>query len=503
MEQIAPEGAAAAAAGDAVAAEAPLRGRRPSAVAAASRIAADAAPPSRADQLAERMAAKLPSATKTKRAAKQKRKRPPSPESGDDFERSASDSADDSHSAREAIAPTPAKRARAPATAPPGGDGDTTVTCKACAVSFPLRQVVDNFFCPCCQLIYMADGDSAANRLRLAKLTAITQPSPSTGGSSSVNSGQLEQNTTKPKLGSYEAELKRLLEAGGDPQARFQDAAAITHTDAIAGMRQSAYGGTSYQLQSQHLTNLIRSGHFKELTLALPVTNAEAQRRRMAEAKGGKVLMSQNGVLTSTADSMVERQLGSLQEFLKIVIVSILPSLFDRPRAALDWLELARSVINVAESPDGWPVALSYLTNLLSDRIPRGQPFNQIDLDLLRTERAMAPAASAAPRSGAPAGRADAERPRPEWMAKCVPTACREWNLGTCKAPVGQCRFEHICCWLGCGGADGHQGRDCPMKPDEAPRRPANTVPGSGGSAYRKRGAGGAPVAAAKPAPRK
>ena len=382
------------------------------------------------------------------------------------------------------------------AAAGPPSHGGVRSECKACTTPYTAAELVDGFYCPCCLLIPTIPDDSVANRARAKRLEA--SPPPSSGGAlSSIHTSQYDSsyNTAapaKPKLGAYEAELKRLLDAGGDPPDRVQSEVSITHQDAIDGMRQNAYAGTSYQLQSVHLTNLIRSGHFKELTLALPVTNLEAQRRRTAEAKGGKVMLSNSGVLTSTADSMVERQLSSLQEFLKIVIVSILPSLFDRPRAALDWLELTRTVINIAEQPgDGWPVALAYLNNLLSDRVPRRQPFNTIDLNLLATERALVGVIMGAPRVGGPTGRggAAAAGEWPAWKDACDPLCCRGWNLSGCKSPSGQCSYMHQCCWSACPTpADGHQGRDCAHRPPDAHFRPQRPPHGGG---ERKRGIGG------------
>jgi hypothetical protein len=448
-------------------------------------MAAAVVGPSKEELARERRHARLPPKIAAK--PKAKRARPAPPSSGESSSGSSAGEEEEEEAADAEPEPggSSPKRARREATppaaaAPPAGARAGMLSCRACTMEFAAAQLESNFYCPCCHLIYTQESDAAPNRVRMAQL--LSPSAPSGGASSSVSSSQFEQNTAKPKLGAYETELKRLLEVAGSPLERFADVRPISHADAIAGMATSAYRGSSYQRQSKLLTDLIRSGHFKELTLALPIGNAEALQRRMAESKGGKVLLK-DGELVSTSATMVERPLAGLQEFLKIVIVAILPSLFDRPRAMLDWLELSRSMINIAESPqDGWPVAASYLTNLLADRMATGAPFNAIDVHLLQTERA----SNHAPHRGAPAGGAGDDRAgRPEWFGQCAKDVCREWNLGTCRLPAGQCRFKHICLWNGCG--EDHKGRDCPRCPAGA----RNYQPRAGAGNGRGRGGGG------------
>jgi hypothetical protein len=244
--------------------------------------------------------------------------------------------------------PSQAKKARAVTDATSTGTPSDKLQCMVCFASFTHESIVESYYCPSCEMIYTAPEGSVANQRRAAKLGLLQHDS---AASSSVHSSQLDtsSSTAKPKLGAYEAELKRLLDHGGHPLPRFQLTDPVTHADAIAGIRENSFIGSTFARQSPWLTSLIRSGHFKELSLALPITNADALRRRTAEAKGGKVMLSANGELTSSAEAHVERQLSSLHEFLKILVVSILPTLFDRPRAALDWLELARSTIDISE----------------------------------------------------------------------------------------------------------------------------------------------------------
>jgi hypothetical protein len=201
------------------------------------------------------------------------------------------------------------------------------------------------------------------------------------------------------------------------------------------------------------------------------------------------VLIGASGELLSSAETHVERNLSSLQEFLKIVIVSILPSLFDRPRASLDWLELARSMIEITDR-EGWAVANRYLVDLLNDRVPTRTAFNAFDHQLLQTVRTIVPHPQAA------AGAGGAARPAPA-QGVYAGGACRDWNGGICKKDAAECRWLHRCLWSACTNpSDGHRGKDCVHKSGGFTPRQA---PGSGGH----RGAGRPPAGAPAASPRK
>ena len=479
-----------------------VRPQRASAAVASVAIAAGAASASAAENRAV-FSARMPK-TMQRVAPKRKAVTMAAPlATSDDSSDGDDEEAGDDAGTRRASSPEPEpsqqperkrQRTAAPAAAASASAPAATVVCLACNSPFSSDAIVDHFFCPVCDLIFTATDGSAANQRRLSKLAAAVGPA--AGAHSSTHSSQLDtssSNSSKPKLGAYEAELRRLLEVAGDPLPRFQSADPISHGDAISGLRDNSFAGITFAHQSAWLTKLIRSGHFKELSLALPFTNLDALRRRTAEAKGSRVMLSASGELTSTAETQVERQLANLQEFLKILVVSILPSLFDRPRAALDWLELARSVIDVSEL-DGWSVASRYMSDLLNDRVPTAAAFNKFDHTILQAVRATAAAAAPglgdhAPGATPAPARAPGGSPagdRPAYLDACAPGTCRDWSLATCTA-AGTCRYKHICCWAACPSpSDGHKGRDCPKKPAGvgAPRAGA---PGSGG---KRRGAG-------------
>jgi hypothetical protein len=426
-------------------------------------------------------------------AAKSSRKRSAPPETSDSEEEEEQEEAP-SDGEEPAVERQPNKKAKTKATiassasasasaavdAPQRGESAAEARCLVCTVGYV--PAVGQGVCVACGFIRTLPMSAEPNQLLLAERRAkLSNPG------STVTSTSQSDTAKPPKLGAYETELKGILErAGGDTLARFAQRDVIAHTDAIAGVHRNVYCGLNYQAQSPYLTDLIRSGHFKELTMALPVTLAEAQARKKEDAAGRALRVAGSGEVFAQASCMVERPVTDLQEFLKIVVVAILPSLFDRPRAMLDWLELSRSVINIAESADGWTIAAAYMQSLLADRVHRGDAFNKVDLAILQTAQvsARSAAAAAAPRAGGPAGRAGGDGARPEWLRHTKPGACREWNVGSgCKAPEGQCAFRHVCIWPGCDKE--HQGRDCDKRhPSYVPRAPL-----AGGA--HKRGRGG------------
>ncbi len=437
--------------------------RRTGAAAAGAAIAADASGANRALFAAE-----------PRVATKKKKKRALSPAHAADHDAPRSDDEDfeaelETHAAKRYRA---AASAAAAAASPSAAAALPTLptACLACNFVFrsdPLSAIFP--FCPSCEMIPTVLATAPANVLRQAKVLAATASPPPASAASAISSqSDTTQASGKPKLGAYETELRRLLDCAVYPVPRAQQLDTISHEATIAGCRSNSYLGSSFMHQPPLLTCYIRSGHFKELSLALPRSNAAAASQREAESRGAKVLIGADGSLMSTAQLHHERSLNSLQEFQKVLIVSILPSLFDRPRAMLDWLELARSMTDLSEK-EGWPVALRYLTDLMQDRAPSGAAFNVFDHNILATARASV----ATPLAGGPA--AAAARPsaggappqRVTFADVQFPMACRDWNLRADGCVKGaHCRYLHRCMFEACQThTDGHKAHQCPKTP--------------------------------------
>ena len=485
------------AAAPAVAAAAPGRARRTAAERAAQAIAADADGANNLDPAVARArlqpagsrkkgaagAKKAPAKKATAKKATAKRERSRSPDPTD------SPSEEEEEEEEEEVHPA-SKRQRTEqvrAHSPDPGGAAQRLRCLCCHAEFGPGDVLDPCVCPVCGLLYTVAEGAAANVLRARRLAAASPAA----AASSVHSSQLDTaSNSKPKLGAYETELRRLLEQAGDVLPRFQAPDTIGHESAINGVRANSYLGLTYAHQSPWLTRLVRSGHFKELSLAVPRTNADVLDQQIKDAQGGKLrILVGTGDLTTTAELAVERRLSSLEEFLTIFVSVIAPTLFDRPRALLDWLELERSVIDVTRR-DGWALASRYLTDLLNDRVPTRQPFNVFDHNLMATARAAAQPAGDDYRGPArsPGGSSD------DRFKGQIRGACRDWNFsGACnKSP---CHFKHECCWAACSSkGDGHKGKDCGSKPAGTPR---------GNTPQPGRRRGGAPAKGAQAEPGK
>lgn len=373
-------GAAAAEAAAAPAGERRLSSRAGAIAANVARVEAAALDADVGARLSSR-AAKLPAVAKQGKKAAVKR-RPAPEEAADESEEDEEESDAEQHPAK----PPPTKKSKT---------AEQRLYCLACQTDFPARQLVRGFFCPVCDMVHTQLVDSVANVQRAQK-QGMGSPVP--GAAASVQTSQLDSSSSssgsKPRLSPYESELKRLLEASGAAFPRFQEPDPLGHEALVQGVRKNTYIGSAFTPQSEWLTKLIRSGRFKELSLALRVSNAEEQRRQQAEAQGIKVLMQQDGQLISTSKAHAQRPLASLEEFYEILIFSVFPSLADRPRAWGDWVELACSVADI-EKKEGWPVASGYLNDMLMDRIHSSLPFNTFDQAILNAARVTVQSASA------------------------------------------------------------------------------------------------------------
>jgi hypothetical protein len=369
--------------------------------------------------------------------------------------------------------------------------------CIPCKSLFDPAAMLDGRFCPTCEMIPTVAEDSAANRLRADAVRAARGSEATPSSSSVASSGQLDTANPKLKLNAYEEELRRLHALRAPDVERAIDTTPISHVDAIRGMRENAFLGFSYAIQSAYLTAFLRSGTYKELILGMPMTHAES-RRLIEQGRGVKsVFLNPSTGQMITRDELsraATQPLRSLEEFLRILVITIIPTLFDRPRAALDWLELARTVIEITQR-DSWTVALAYLTDLLADRIPTRQPFNVFDQRMLDSARASARSAPPAPGEGRAASSSSSGRTSAAWHELMARGTCRDWNLrGGCKGGAN-CHWKHECCWEACtrAKADTHHGKDCSARPagvpDSEPWRPAGPGgrPGRGAAAPRRK----------------
>ena len=358
------------------------------------------------------------------------------------------------------------------------------IVCMACRHQFPMSARADGIFCPGCRLIPSVGANEIANKVRAKFLMGPA------AGDSAADTSQSNKHNQRVKLPAYETELRTLLERAQslDVIERFRSAEGIHHTEAIAEMRTGSYIGAACEHQPKDLTELIRSGRFKELSLALPRTLAEVQNIQESKEEEQQLVFSAGGISASSKRAQ-HRPLVDLEEFLRVGITTILPTLIDRPRAMLDWMQMSRSVIEVSKK-EGWIIARAYYNTLMNDRIPSMQPFNQFDFNLFNSARAAA-AASPIPQRQAPVSGAE-NRPPLDPFGQ-IHNMCRAYNFFPNGCSRSECKFIHKCGFPGCAiSAEGHRSMDCPLKPNgfkapvpltgpAGPPRRFGRQPGSGG----------------------
>jgi len=298
-------------------------------------------------------------------------------------------------------------------------------------------------------------------------------------GGSSGTFKHTETAAAKEKLSRRDKELERVADEG-KPFPRFSETATITHEAALDAVR-DCLDGVSFSDPLLSLVKLVRSFKLTRVGFALPRL-ATLQQTSADFADGGLLIIDGQAKSTGDVTAPVLRDFG---EFIQALHATILPALFDRPRALLDWLTLSRSVQKVNDE-DGWPAALAFLDTVLQDRVTRRAPLNDPAL-ADRVHKAVGHLSHRTARGGygsqaappmhmrgagtAPgaetAAHASAGRARPQF-SDSHEDACREWNLrGSCKRG-NSCNFKHTCMWLACKatGSDRlHRGSECAHKP--------------------------------------
>jgi hypothetical protein len=311
--------------------------------------------------------------------------------------------------------------------------------------------------------------------------------------SASVSLGQ----STAPKLSAFESELKRLADLAHTPRALYTRAEAVESSVAQARMLDHTYRGAMFAKQSDYLTQLIRSGQFRQLPLALPRLNTEVLADEEREAKRGKQALRINAsdsTITLGSAEVRTRDASSLtlRDFMQVFVSAVIPSLIDRPAALLEWTLLARSALTIDEEK-GWAAASSYVRNHLQRCAANGTDVGSFDKALWEDIRADLPVADdvfAAGRSqglqrssrGAAPYQNSVSTVRPA-SSSSVPFArgsdvmklgyCRDWNgitAGQSTCAREKCSFKHACCWSACSDDAVHRGIDCSQRPSDAAR---------------------------------
>jgi hypothetical protein len=336
--------------------------------------------------------------------------------------------------------------------------------CRTCASAPPASaSAAAGWLCAGCGLRGDLDTGAMANQF-LAKRTLQSTGTASSSSASTPSSGQSQSTKLADPL---DSEFERLL-AVGVPVQEFEDTGAVQPSEAIEAVRK-AYKSLKYKRPSAQLQALIRAGKLPAIGYAIPALLSQDWQGH-GHAGGSTVTVGADGTVGLTARGRILAQpVHTIDQFVGALVSTILPSLIDRPKAMVQWLSLATSVLAVS-SEHGWNAAMTYAAELLHERIPIGEGIAKVSDEALRSLAFPSPDGRAhlhqrIPQSHVPGGSVP-NRPNGSGPAM-LGGACHQWNFQqTCSYGV-KCRKQHTCSFSDrCGNKpEGHKGKDCPKKP--------------------------------------
>ena len=334
--------------------------------------------------------------------------------------------------------------------------------------------------CHGCTLYPFLGEGHVLNAVIVRRLNTAASPA-SAGPGQSIDTGSTVAEA--PKLSAADRELERLAAEGAD-WPRFALTDHVSSDDVFKDGR-FTYRGASTAKLSASLIKLIRSGRFTQLSLVLPRDAAAAAVADANTGRGALKVDASTGQLQAHA-TLAVRPLADMGELMEAYFYGVLPALFDRPRALLDWSLLMRTAITINKT-FGWPTAWEYVGGILSDAVPQREPFFAYQARIIDESRAAAGRNHGTPPlqalgHGAPFGAAPplaGGRHGEQYRAN----VCREWNFSSCPDPCRHGRLHNRCAIAMCNKPEPHRAANCPFKAS----LPSNDYPG----AYGARGGGG------------
>lgn len=273
-----------------------------------------------------------------------------------------------------------------------------------------------------------------------------------------------EKQTSKQTLSSRDKEFARLAEEG-EPFTALDTEEPVAEGEAMERVRAS-WTAHRFARPSPQLLRLIRSGKLTHVGFASPVSCATARDKKEKE---GALCVADGGITVSDGEKASKKPLTSLRDWMDALYSTILPALSRRPRAYLEWLALARSVIAI-DREYGFAVAERYATFALNDKVGARLKFGEFDARSLEAARMeAAPCAIAEsreqPNTGASKAGYGSQSAKGDYARLYDRECCRVWNTGgRCN---GACGRRHACSVLKCrNNSDGHRGTECPEGPD-------------------------------------
>lgn len=346
----------------------------------------------------------------------------------------------------------------------------TSLACCHCGSDRLVAGLANIFPCGICFFISGKSTSSAVNAKEAVGLRAQAQSIKDQAAnaaslqstSTSSNSGGKEDTN---KLSIADKELERLA-ADGASYPHFLDLSPISAADALLDIRLSK-NGPLFAHTSISLVKLIQSGKLMVPGWAIPITALEASVEKDRD-QHGELIKLKEGKLSTTA-ALRHRSIPNLTSLCNAFVSNIGPSLFNQPRALLDWFGLIRSVINIEAETD-WDTAYKYLMTTLSEKVPLRKSFGEFDKRIMDAVASPTGTYNKGNNSSTSTTSSSSSFPHNDDHAlsshitlHADDNYCRKWNLFTCTEPCPSGR-THACMWKACKGA-AHRGRECKNNP--------------------------------------
>lgn len=276
---------------------------------------------------------------------------------------------------------------------------------------------------------------------------------------------------TSEQLSEFDRHMKTLAE---QPHPVFMDGSSVSCEQAMEAIHTGVYDIRRFRRPSKYLIDAIRAGKLTRLGLAqLQLTTAggsEASTRLEIDGSGQVCNVRKGGL-----DVCNPPLLASLEDFNRVVNLTILPSLVDKPKALVEWLVLTGTIMELSRQR-GWAVARDYLSQTLESSVATGSRPALLDtghiLSLTTSRFGSHGGGASQPRQQLPA--------RGETQGE--PRHCNDYNWRVCARPA--CRFMHVCSY--CDAKD-HVAREC--KSAKAVASAAKRSAKGGGPGPKKGGA--------------
>lgn len=350
------------------------------------------------------------------------------------------------------------------------------------------------FNCANCGMIANQPESSPMNQKLTAFRLGTRAPTAAASSSSSAASGQSTTDTLFEASSLdrvREKEYKDIMKVvPAQPLfAPLPEGTLFTHAQALS-VSAGALGASAFAIPSESLVQIIRDGKLIHVGYAKP--------QRLDEMYGAKVagqLSLSDGGISVTSKGGPPR-VNSIEEFFNALVGTILPALIDRPRAAAEWISLARTALEVhAMSGRNWATVQAFIDQQLHERVFAKQAISDPSTRVLTATVFM----QQRPAQHVAASGAQAPIPQQQRGPASNDDFCQNHNWrGGCSAP--NCTRKHECQFgsKGCRTTTEHASKDCPAKPqrDDRSRTPAKSrAPGSvhtappsgGGSAPSKK----------------